>query len=406
MIMGEFDWKKNKHVVIPQGTKLTERMFQCNHSVETITLPDDIDSLPDYFCFDCKRLKAIYGGRNIKIIRPNTFKCSLQLHHLDFIPQIGYKPYYDLTCFKDYAIKNWIKIVRELKSEDFDDNYQRKQFGYILYKQNNEYLIWNITKKRFVFAVVDNDIPLYSYVSFLYKYSICFDTNNSQLNIERNQVNDVNFENGDDAERLIYSDDIKAYIEDNFSYINKINVMKNIVNCYIESLDIDKIIESYTISVNEHIRSKVGGDDTYTLNVSAGSEAESSDVYLAKLLPSYAKTTKDSGYCTFSYMSSAERDSYGEKENMVKAEAKRIYSVNDHFTSLMNAYAKYLYRRTSIYQEVLDAISFFRDNRCFIRTSWEEFDFYDFSLYWKDISEFVSDLNTKYYLHKEWQSLV
>ena len=68
MIMGEFDWKKNKHVVIPQGTKLTERMFQRNHSVETITLPDDIDSLPDYFCFDCKRLKAIYGGRNIKII--------------------------------------------------------------------------------------------------------------------------------------------------------------------------------------------------------------------------------------------------------------------------------------------------------------------------------------------------
>ena len=62
MIMEEFDWKKNKHVIIPQGTKLTERMFQRNHMVETITLPDDIDSLPEYFCFDCKRLKAIYGG--------------------------------------------------------------------------------------------------------------------------------------------------------------------------------------------------------------------------------------------------------------------------------------------------------------------------------------------------------
>ena len=56
MIMEEFDWKKNKHVIIPQGTKLTERMFQRNHMVETITLPDDIDSLPEYFCFDCKRL--------------------------------------------------------------------------------------------------------------------------------------------------------------------------------------------------------------------------------------------------------------------------------------------------------------------------------------------------------------
>lgn len=226
------------------------------------------------------------------------------------------------------------------------------------------------------------------------------------MSIERNQVNDVNFENDEDAERLIWSDDINAYIEDKFSYINKIDVMKNIVNCYIDSLDIDKIIESYTISVNEHIRSKIGGDDTYTLNVSAGCVAESSDVYLAKLLPSYNKKTRDSGYCTFSYMSSAERDSYREKENLVKAEAKRNYSVNDHFTSLMNAYAKYLYRRTSIYQEVLDAISFFKENRCFISTSWEGIDLYDFSLYWKDISKFVSDLNTKYCLHKEWQSLV
>lgn len=36
------DWKVNKHVIIPEGTKLSERMFQYNNIVETITLPDDI----------------------------------------------------------------------------------------------------------------------------------------------------------------------------------------------------------------------------------------------------------------------------------------------------------------------------------------------------------------------------
>ena len=29
------DWKDNKHVIIPEGTKLSERMFQYNNIVET-----------------------------------------------------------------------------------------------------------------------------------------------------------------------------------------------------------------------------------------------------------------------------------------------------------------------------------------------------------------------------------
>lgn len=397
-IMENIDWKDNKHVIIPQGTRLSERMFERNHIVETITLPDDIDSLPNFFCHDCKRLRAIYGGRNIKIVCRDTFKGCLQLHHLDFIPQIGCKTYKNRYS-KEYSIE----IIRELKSEDFGHCYQSnpKQFGYILHKQDKEYLIWDIIEKRFVFAVVDNNIPLYSYVSFFCKYSIYFDTTNSQLNIERNYVNDVCIESDEDAEKLIWSYDIKAYLEDGFSYIKKINIMNNIAKCYIESIDIDKIIESYIISIDEHIRYKIGGDDTYTIKETAVSAANPSDVYLAKLLPSYSKETSDSGFCTFSYMSTEEKNSYKEKENAIKAKAKKTYSDREHLSSLMDAYIKYLYRRTIIYQEVLDATIFFKKNRYWVTDFW--IDFNDIP-YWKDISTFVFDLNKKYRSHQEWCS--
>lgn len=59
MMNEKIDWKINKHVIIPEGIKLTERMFQYNNIVETITLPDNITFLPDYFCCDCKNLKAV-----------------------------------------------------------------------------------------------------------------------------------------------------------------------------------------------------------------------------------------------------------------------------------------------------------------------------------------------------------
>ena len=68
MMNEKIDWKINKHVIIPEGIKLTERMFQYNNIVETITLPDNITFLPDYFCCDCKNLKAVLGGHNVKII--------------------------------------------------------------------------------------------------------------------------------------------------------------------------------------------------------------------------------------------------------------------------------------------------------------------------------------------------
>lgn len=278
------DWKVNKHVIIPEGIKLFERMFQYNNIVETITLPDDITFLPKYFCFGCKNLKAVLGGRNVKVVSYNTFENCSQLHHLDFIPKIGYWAYDRFS--KEYNLK----IVRELRNTDFCNSYSinDKQYGYVLHKQNNEYLIWNITAKKYVYAVIHSDIPLYSYVEFLYKYSMIFDTNNASLNIERNFVDNISLASDEDVDKFINIDDAKAYINGCFSYIKKINAMKETVINYIDSLNIKEIIESYTVSIDEHIRTKIGDDDTYTLNEFAYSNANPSDVYLRKLLPSYS----------------------------------------------------------------------------------------------------------------------
>lgn len=120
-------------------------------------------------------MKAIFGGHNVKMVNYNTFNNSPQLHHFDFIPKIGYRTYDSFS--KEYSLKN----VRELKITDFTNCYliDKKQLGYVIHKQNDEYLIWNVTAKKYVYTVIHLDIPLYSYIEFLYKDSILYDVNNS-----------------------------------------------------------------------------------------------------------------------------------------------------------------------------------------------------------------------------------
>lgn len=389
-MIDKIDWKDNKNVIIPQGTKLTERMFQYNNMVETITLPDDVVCLPEYFCFGCKNLQAIFGGHNIKIIRYNTFEGSIKLHHLEFIPQIGYQTY-NRGALNECSIK----VVRELKTCDFEDYYSKGklQYGYVLHRQKNEYLFWNISEKKYVYAFVSEPLPLLSYVSFQCKCIIYYDTNNNLLDIERNLVDNVNVADDEDSERFTYTDDGREYINGSYSYIKKIKSMNETVLKYIKSLDIEKIIESYSISIEEYIHTKIGDDDTYTLTESANSDAAPSDVYLNKLLPTFSKTTKERGYCTFSYMSDNEKEKYKEKENSVKNNAKKYYSKEDHITSLMDAYIKYLYLKTKIYQEVSDAVNFLNNNRDYIRNTSSEHS--DYSYYWNDISKFTFKLNKK-----------
>ena len=357
--------------------------------LKTITLPDDITFLPAYFCFGCKNLKSILGGHNVKIVSYNTFENCTKLHHLDFIPQIGCQTFDRFS--KEYSIK----IIRELKISDFGNGYLigNKQFGYILHKQKDECLIWNITTKQFVYAIIHITIPIYSYIEFSYKYSITYDTDKNQLNIERNLVDNVHPASNKDVEKFIYDEDIEAYINGHFSYIKKINAMNAVVLNYVNSLNIEEIIESYKVSIDEYIRTKIGDDDTYTLKEYAYSNANPSDVYLGKILPSYYEETKESGYCTFSYMTDKEKEQYKNKEKSVKFEAKCKYSKEDHVASLIDAYIKYLYLRTKIYQEVLDAIDFLSKNREYIKSSmdWDS----DYSFYWDDISKFVFKLNNK-----------
>lgn len=220
-----------------------------------------------------------------------------------------------------------------------------------------------------------------------------YDTDKNRLDIERNLVDDVHLAIDEDVEKFIYADDVEAYINGYFSYIKKINAMNVAFLNYVNSLDVEEIIESYKVTTDEHIREKVGDDDTYTLKEYAHSNANPFDVYLGKLLPSYSKEKTERGYCKFSYMTDKEKELYKNKEKSAKFDAKRRYSKEEYIASLINAYIKYLYHRTNIYQEVLDAANFLSKNRDFVRSSmaWDS----DYSFYWDDISKFVFKLNNK-----------
>ena len=381
MNSNDFDWKRNKYVVIPQGTEIKERMFQGNKIVETIVIPDDITFLPEYFCFNCPNLKAILGGKNVKAISHNSFVESINLHHLDFIPQIGYKRY-------DPTIKGFaIRIIRNLRINDFDFSYesQKDAFGYIIHKQRDEYLIWDIKNKKFAYTVSADNFPIFSYVKFTYMYKIKYNEELKITDIERNFVENVSVENNEDREKVIFNDDLKNYALGELPLFSKISIMHKIVSDYVCSLNINSIIDSYTISVDEYIRTKVGGDDTYFMTEKAICDYNSSDTYLKKLLPTYSNETCESGYCTFSYMSEEEKNKYKLEEENIKRAARLKYSQIAHINMLMNSYLEYLYKRVSLYKSVLNAIQFFKKNRIIIVGSND---------FWKNISDFTMMLNS------------
>ncbi len=375
------DWEINRNITIPEGVELAEYKFQ-RHTVETITLPEDVDFLPDYFCSGCHNLRAIFGGRNIKMIGYGAFDGCEQLCHLDFMPQAIGSQSWDKS----------LESIRELLPSDLGRDYARSGFGYVLRREKEAYLIWNVTNRKYAYAILDIDIPIYSCIEFSYKDSIVYDVDKNQSYIERNQVSDIHLVNDEDTKNLIYADDIKAYIDDCFPYIEKINSMEVVIRDYVDSLNAEEIIDSYTISIDEVFLTKVGGDDTYELTISSHCKAERSDAYWKKLLPSYYEHDRQTGYCRFYGMSDNEKKVYYEKERSIKHDARDRYSKAEHVTTLINAYIKYLHKRTSLYQEVLDAVNFARRNMPCVLSDVET---------WFDISEFTFKLNKNLHIKEK-----
>ena len=163
------DWEINRNITIPEGVELAEYKFQ-RHTVETITLPEDVDFLPDYFCSGCHNLRAIFGGRNIKMIGYGAFDGCEQLCHLDFMPQAIGSQSWDKS----------LESIRELLPSDLGRDYARSGFGYVLRREKEAYLIWNVTNRKYAYAILDIDIPIYSCIEFSYKDSIVYDVDKNQ----------------------------------------------------------------------------------------------------------------------------------------------------------------------------------------------------------------------------------
>ena len=91
-------------------------------------------------------------------------------------------------------------------------------------------------------------------------------------------------------------------------------------------------------------------------------------------------------------MSDNEKKVYYEKERSIKHDARDRYSKAEHVTTLINAYIKYLHKRTSLYQEVLDAVNFARRNMPCVLSDVET---------WFDISEFTFKLNKNLHIKEK-----
>ena len=129
----------------------------------------------------------------------------------------------------------------------------------------------------------------------------------------------------------------------NYLTVDIIQKRKNEIIKVISKLNIQDIIESYTIKIVSGYRSKIRGDDHCWGGFST--ECIYHDSYIDKLLPSYNKTLwNDKGYTTALYPSKEEyliwEEEASNKMREVKQNALACYNKEKHINTLLNSFIK------------------------------------------------------------------
>ncbi|MBR6252217.1 MAG: hypothetical protein IKR17_13660 [Bacteroidales bacterium] len=117
--------------------------------------------------------------------------------------------------------------------------------------------------------------------------------------------------------------------------VNEINTIIQEVDNYISTLNVDELLESFTISNEEFFNHRAGKDDRYFVFKRS---KEFEDKYINSLFPKINETIyEDRGYCTAESMRiDIEKRPYTKEEAELIDKAKEKYNKDEHRASLLN----------------------------------------------------------------------
>lgn len=305
-------------ITIPDNNvHIYEHAFQNCQYLRTITLPNDIDTLKSYVLFNCCNLLTVNGGKNIKKVCRTTFQGCPNLRFL------------------------------EISSAELNESHLRLQnnelssIGIVVFSSKQFLIIWDICRYEFFYS----DIDSHTYDDKIVRFQIVEEINvhyeNSGITLSRHmyKVKDISIVNTE--EELPHLEDNKRcavlyYLKQ--LHVHNIPIKEKILNTtnYVDSIDIEKVVNNYKTSIHESIITKVGGDDRYYQEIDRRTII--SDAYIDSLLPPLHSTFKESGYTTFSYMSSQERKHIEEDDENMKQNAQKTYDRMKHIDTIVDAY--------------------------------------------------------------------
>lgn len=165
------------------------------------------------------------------------------------------------------------------------------------------------SKFRLCHAIKVNDIDKSNYLNTSYKYGDC--QSNAIYKFDKEIVKK-------------YHDDIRIVVD---SIIKKVN-----------SLNIKEIISSYHTDIDEWVKKKIGGDDTFFSSIV--SRASYTDPYIETLLPSYSSSHRESAFTTdWEY---ADETAYKKSDESQRDYALQNYDKEKHISFLLHDYIQSL----------------------------------------------------------------
>lgn len=342
-----------KHFFITRGHPLYEKpiekaFFGCK-DIEEITIPKTWTYIPANCFSGCVSLKRINCEGEIKYIDFGAFRECFHLETIDFqAPMLDY--FYSHIENKTLVHEQSIDTCFGIKDldicgvivDDTDLNYYGiwDVFEYKMYyaPKDDEYKIGCLVKCKNRPVVIKNELPNNS-TSFkwfkLFECSIIGTYSEKEINqISKRKSSIYQYYMG----LYQYNNDILEFIEQKKNYVDSINI--------------EDVINNYHSIVDEQCRTKVGDNDDWFLDIYTGTNI--SDVYIDKLLPKESIHQTESiygGYPSWRHEEYEYRDGkkwvvtsgidYNRREiekrnETIREQAKKAYSSKEHLKAIVN----------------------------------------------------------------------
>ena len=354
-----------KQIEVPDGIYLGSNTFEGCSNLEEVTLPNDMYVLEPCVFKNCRNLTTIKGGKSIMQFFPSAiYGCD----HLEYIENINFIQYTDLTIsdnewfdIKNTLLRNNKPFIPKLRRKHIDNpsvffinnyviNPNKKHIGILIHYIISPclWIIWSLNHQRYflsnsIYSTELDDsqrrkLHQGTLIEFEYDKTPIATVEDSiylKKGIKRINLQDVTI-----LESSTKYNDIIEYYSPSISLKTK---YENIVNL-VESLDISKIIDSYSIKTGTGWQRRVGRDDIESYYRIA--KTDYADEYIGKLLPQEDTHGDSSGCAPWDAEEESERETIlmQNQANIdaekIKSLARKKYSKTEHICTLLEKYMK------------------------------------------------------------------